>query len=173
VFTVLPVIFSDMFMGQIFGVMFFLLLAFAAITSTISLLEPMVALLEEKGMKRTVAAIVVGGGIWFVGVICALSLNVLGDVHLLGGSMSEKNIMDVIEYFSANVFVPLNGLFAAIFVGWMIKRSTMVDELGIGDSPIFKIWKFLVTFLVPIVMIVVFYDSAFGIPWDKILAFFD
>ena len=164
VFEVLPVIFTDMPMGQLFGVLFFLLLAFAAVTSTISLLEPMVALLEAKGYKRLPSAFIVGGGVWLIGVICALSLNVLQDVRLLGGveALKDKNIMDIVEYFAANVFVPLNGLFVAIFIGWMVKRSTMIDEFNMGDNIVFKAWKFLVCYIVPIVMIAVFYDAAIG-----------
>lgn len=162
VFVTLPIVFNDMGgIGQIFGVLFFLLLAFAAITSTISLLEPMVAQLSEEGtFKRARAAIYTGAVLWVVGVFVALSNNILADVHPLGflPLFEGKTIEGVIEFLSANVFMLLNGLLVSIFVGWSIKRSTTLEELGLGDSILFKTWFLLVRYVVPLGVGFIFYD---------------
>ncbi len=162
VFVTLPIVFNDRGgIGQLFGVMFFLLLAFAAITSTISLLEPMVAELSEEGkFKRARAAIYCGAVLWVVGVFVALSNNVLSDLHPLNflPMFEGKTISDIIEFLSANVFMLLNGLLVAVFVGWSVKRSVTLEEMGLGDSVIFKIWFLLVRFVVPLGVGFIFYD---------------
>ncbi|NOZ65219.1 MAG: sodium-dependent transporter, partial [Alphaproteobacteria bacterium] len=162
VFVTLPIVFNDMGgIGQLFGVMFFLLLAFAAITSTISLLEPMVAELSEDGkFKRARAAIYCGAVLWVVGVFVALSNNVLSDLHPLSflPMFEGKTISDIIEFLSANVFMLLNGLLVSVFVGWSVKRSVTLEEMGLGDSVIFKIWFLLVRFAVPLGVGFIFYD---------------
>jgi len=162
VFVTLPIVFNDMGgIGQIFGLLFFLLLAFAAVTSTISLLEPMVAQFSESGkFKRVRAAIYTGAGIWFVGIFVALSSNILKDVYPLGfiPLFEGKNIAGLIEFLAANVFMLLNGLLVALFVGWSIKRSVTLEEMGLGDSVIFKIWFMLVRFVVPLGVAFIFYD---------------
>lgn len=163
VFVTLPIVFNDMGgIGQIFGLLFFLLLAFAAVTSTISLLEPMVAQLSEEGtLKRTRAAIYTGAGLWFVGVFVALSNNILKDVHPLGWLpiFADMNIEGVINYLSVNVFILLNGLLVSLFVGWSIKRSVTMEEMGLGGSALFKLWFLLVRFVVPIGVGLIFYDA--------------
>ncbi|MCF6196686.1 MAG: sodium-dependent transporter [Emcibacter sp.] len=162
VFVTLPIVFNDMGgIGQLFGVMFFLLLAFAAITSTISLLEPMVAELSEEGkFKRARAAIYCGAVLWVVGVFVALSNNILSDLHPLNflPMFEGKTISDIIEFLSANVFMLLNGLLVSVFVGWSVKRSVTLEEMGLGDSVIFKIWFVLVRFVVPLGVGFIFYD---------------
>ncbi|MCF8473852.1 MAG: sodium-dependent transporter [Emcibacter sp.] len=162
VFVTLPIVFSDMgWIGQLFGFLFFLLLAFAAITSTISLLEPMVAQLSEgEKFSRARAAIYAGAAFWFVGIFVALSNNVLKDVHPLDflPLFEGMNIEAVINFLAANVFMVLNGLLVSIFAGWAIKRSITLEELGMGDSMLFKIWFMLVRYVVPIGVAFIFYD---------------
>jgi len=162
VFVTLPIVFNDMGgIGQLFGFLFFLLLAFAAVTSTISLLEPMVAQLSEEGtFKRARAAVYTGAAFWFVGIFVALSSNILKDVHPLGflPMFAGMNIEGVINYLSANVFMLLNGLLVSIFVGWSIKRSVTLEEMGLGDSVLFKTWFLLVRFVVPLGVGFIFYD---------------
>ncbi len=155
VFETLPVIFDQMPFGQVFGILFFLLLAFAAITSTISLFEPAVSNLEEKGIfTRRKASLVVGFGLWCLASLSALSLNVFKDWHPLtfNSTLENKNIMDLLEYLSANGMMLVNSFFAAIFIGWIINRKDVLDELGLGDSYLFKFWRLIVKVLVPVVV---------------------
>lgn len=155
VFVTLPVIFDQMPFGQVFGILFFLLLAFAAITSTISLFEPAVSNLEERGIfTRRKASLVVGLGLWCLAALSALSMNVLSDVRLLtfNDTVASKNIMDILEYMSANGMMLFNSLFAGIFLGWVLNRKEALEELGLGDSILFKFWRGIIKFVVPIVV---------------------
>jgi neurotransmitter:Na+ symporter, NSS family len=152
VFETLPVIFDQMPFGNVFGIMFFLLLAFAAITSTISLFEPAVSNLEERGIfTRRKASLVVGIGLWCLAALSALSLNVLSDWHPLAfnSTLENKNIMDLLEYLSANGMMLVNALFAAIFLGWIVNRKESLEELGLGDSWLFKFWRSIIKYVVP------------------------
>ena len=155
VFVTLPVIFDQMPFGQVFGILFFLLLAFAAITSTISLFEPAVSNLEERGIfSRKKASLVVGFGLWCIAGLSALSLNVLKDWHPLAfnSTLENKNIMDLLEYLSANGMMLVNGLLAAIFLGWIMNRKDALEELGLGDSLLFKFWRGIIKVVVPVVV---------------------
>jgi len=161
VFVTLPMVFDVMPMGQLVGVLFFLLLAFAAITSTISLLEPMVAFLEQKGIaKRARAAVYTSAGVWVFGVLAALSFNKLSDFKPLGfiKSFADKTFFDLMDYFSANIFIMINMFMIAIFVGWILKRKMAMEELGLGDSLIFKFWEILVKVVIPIAVGIIFYN---------------
>lgn len=166
VFVTLPIVFNAMgSIGQIFGVLFFLLLAFAAVTSTISLLEPMVAQLSEGGkLKRARAAIYTGFAFWSISILVAMSNNIFKDIYPLNflPFFEGMNIENVINFVVANVFMLLNGLLIAIFTGWSIKRSISLEELGLGDSIYFKVWFFLVRFVVPLGVSFIFYDVIFN-----------
>lgn len=152
VFVTLPVIFDQMPFGQVFGILFFLLLAFAAITSTISLYEPAVSNLEERGiLSRKKASMVVGGGLWCLAGLSALSMNILSDWHpvTFNETIAGMNIMALLEYLSANGMMLVNGLLAAIFLGWIVNRKEALEELGLGDSVLFKFWRVIIKYIVP------------------------
>ena len=155
VFVTLPIIFDQMPFGQLFGILFFLLLAFAAVTSTISLFEPAVSNLEERGiLTRGKGSLVVGLGLWCLAAVSALSMNILSDVRLLtfSDTVASKNIMDLLEYMSANAMMLVNALFAGIFVGWVMKRKDVLEELGLDDSLLFKFWRVIIKVVVPVVI---------------------
>ena len=149
------IIFDQMPFGQLFGILFFLLLAFAAVTSTISLFEPAVSNLEERGiLTRGKGSLVVGLGLWCLAAVSALSMNILSDVRLLtfSDTVASKNIMDILEYMSANAMMLVNALFAGIFVGWVMKRKDVLEELGLDDSLLFKFWRVIIKLVVPVVI---------------------
>ncbi|MFC7047725.1 sodium-dependent transporter [Emcibacter nanhaiensis] len=153
VFVTLPVVFDGMPFGQLFGILFFLLITFAAVTSTISLLEPMVSYLEERVPHMRLKMTFLAGAVtWAVGVLAALSLNVMSDVKPLGfiQRFADKGVFDLLDYFSANVFMLLNGLMIAFFAGWVMKRTALLEELGLEDSGLFKFWRLLIKVVVPI-----------------------
>ena len=155
VFVTLPVIFDQMPFGQVFGILFFMLLAFAAITSTISLFEPTVSTLEERGIcSRPVASLLAGIGLWCLAALSALSMNIPSDVRLLtfNDTVASKNIMGLLEYMSANAMMLFNTLFAGIFIGWIMNRQDALEEVGLGDSLLFKFWRFIIRFVVPVVI---------------------
>lgn len=159
IFATLPIAFGSMDFGVIIGTLFFTLLAVAAITSAISLLEPAVSYVEERtSLSRRQVAIALGVAAFLIGTLSAMGMpgNSLGDVSIFG-----MNIMDAKGYITNNVMMPLGGLFIALFVGWFISRKTMMEELAMSE-PSFRIWYLLVRFVCPIAISVVFVTVAFG-----------
>jgi len=153
VFTTLPIAFGQMPGGAIVGSAFFFLLAVAAVTSAISLLEPAVSYIEERtGIDRKKVAIYIGAAAFFLGTLSAWgqSGNILGDIKLFG-----YDIMGIKDFITNNIMMPLGGMFIAIFVGWFISRKHMMEDLTMSDSS-FKIWYFLLRFVSPIAIGAVF-----------------
>lgn len=151
-FITLPLAFGQMEGGQIFGTIFFILVTFAAITSSISLVEPAVAWLVEKTKSsRVAAAMIIGGLAWFLGLGSALSSNLLSDFTPFG----EMTIFDTLDYLANNIMLPLGGMLVAIFVGWFIDQQIARDQLELPEYA-YKIWQFLVRFIAPLAVFIVF-----------------
>ncbi len=152
VFKTLPIAFGQMWGGPFFGALFFLLLSFAAWTSAISLIEPAVAwMVENHGMSRAKAAVWAGAITWVLGLGTVLSFNLWSEVTLFG-----KTFFGVLDYLTFNVMLPLGGLFIAVFAAWLMSRRSTVDELAIGDGLGYETWRFLVRFISPAAVIIVF-----------------
>lgn len=140
IFQTLPLAFGQMPMGSLFGTLFFVLLIFAAWTSGISLLEPIVEWLEEqKGMNRTVSTLGAGLVCWALGIASILSLNLWADFAPLGfvPMLEGKTIFDLLDFFTANILLPLGGLLVAVFAGWVMSRQALEKELSLS-SPDFS-----------------------------------
>ena len=152
VFVTLPIAFGQMDGGMILGTIFFILLTFAAWSSAISLIEPAVAwLVENRGWDRLKASILAGLITWVVGIGTVLSFNEWSDIKLF-----DKTFFDLLDYLTANIMLPLGGLFIAVFVAWIMGRNSSLDELEMGDHAGFKAWYFLVRFITPLAVIIVF-----------------
>lgn len=155
VFQTLPLAFGQMPGGTLVGTLFFVMLVFAAWSSSISLIEPAVAWAEESfGMSRPVSALILGGFAWVLGLGTVFSFNVWSDVTLFG-----KTYFDLLDYLTANIMLPLGGLLMALFVGWVMRRQSSSDELQLNNGLVFKVWYFLVRFVAPIAVIVVFLNA--------------
>jgi len=151
-FVSLPVAFGQMPFGHLFGFLFFVLIAVAAWTSAISLVEPCVAWMVEKlGMNRFSACTTLGILVWLLGIACLGSFNFMSDVTFFG-----KNTFDALDYLTANIMLPLGGLFVAIFAGWVLKQSISEDELAIANPVVYKAWLFVLRFIAPVAVAVVF-----------------
>lgn len=134
VFVTLPNVFQQMPGGIFFGILFFILLAVAALTSSISILEVVVAYFnEEMNMSRKKATILTTVFITIFGVFCSLSLGVWSG-FTLPTIAGPKGIFDFMDWWSANFFLPLGGLFISLFVGWKMKMSDVKDELSNGGT---------------------------------------
>ncbi len=145
VFQTLPLAFGQMPGGVFFSTIFFVLLAFAAWTSAIGLMEPGVAfIVEQYHRTRAQATIIVGGLIWFIGLGSALSFNVLKDTKFLAGTF-----FDNVDYLTSNIMLPLGGLLITIFAGWVMCRNSTSDELG-GSGSLYTAWRILARFIAPI-----------------------
>ncbi|MDO6593252.1 sodium-dependent transporter [Neptuniibacter sp. 1_MG-2023] len=151
-FVTLPVAFGQMPGGQIFGFVFFLLVGIAAWTSAISLMEPAAAWLVEKfNWHRIPACIVLGLIVWGMGIAALGSFNFISDVKLLG-----FNVFDFLDFMTANIMLPLGGLFIAIFAGWIITRNMVANELAISSPLLFNAWYIALRFIAPIGVSVIF-----------------
>ena len=156
VFITLPHIFSNLPLGGIIAIFFFLALLLAALTSSISVLEVVVAFcMEEFHMKRKSAVLLVFAVIWALGCLCSLSLGVLGNWKVFG-----KTIFDLFDYLTANVLMLIGGLLVVVFVGWKLGRKVIHDELTNGGklripAAFIDTYSFLVRFVAPAALLTI------------------
>jgi neurotransmitter:Na+ symporter, NSS family len=158
IFQTLPLAFGQMPWGSLIGTLFFILLTFAAWTSAISLLEPVVEWLEEKkGMSRGKSTIGAGVACWLLGIVSILSLNVWSDVTPLGmfAMFEGKTIFDLLDFVTASVMLPLAGLLVALFAGWVMTREALQNELAMSARG-FSLWYGTIRYVTPIAVAVVF-----------------
>ena len=157
IFKTLPIAFGQMEAGTLVGTSFFILLSFAAWTSAISLIEPAVAwLVENKRMNRLYAAIWVGIATWILGLGTVFSFNIWSDkTWSIPYLFKDFNFFDTLDYLTSNIMLPLGGLFIAIFSVWCLRSEASRDELN-TDERIYKIWQFLLRFVTPVAVIIVF-----------------
>ena len=155
VFVSLTIAFGHMSGGQIFGTLFFVLLAVAAWTSAISLLEPIVAwLVEALQWSRRKASLIAGLGAWTLGIGSLLSFNHWAEFKPLG-----RNYFEWSEFLSLTIMLPTGGLLVAIFVGWRMSRASTLDELKVVDGVFFSSWRFLVRFVAPLGVLIIFLNA--------------
>ncbi|WP_455206791.1 sodium-dependent transporter [Kaarinaea lacus] len=155
VFVTLPIAFGHMPGGVFFGTVFFILLCFAAWSSSISLIEPFVAwLVENKGMTRNHASILSGIVTWILGLGTVLSFNYWSEVKLFGRTFFEN-----LDFLTSNIMLPLGGLLIGVFAAWVVKRQSSIEELGMGDGPGYQIWSVLVRYVTPIGVGLIFLKS--------------
>jgi NSS family neurotransmitter:Na+ symporter len=155
VYITLPVIFQSMSGGLIWAFMFFLLLCFAAITSTISVLEVIVAYFSEQlGMTRKRAAILAMVSVGFLGILCTVSSDIFGVFNA-----------------SPDLLLPLGGFFIVVFIGWMLSGEKIKKELsseGIYRTSYRKLFLFLVRFVAPLAIALLF---ALGV-YSRVISLF-
>ena len=148
VFVTLPIAFANMPLGVLFGTLFFILLSIAALSSSISLIEPGVAwLVESLKTKRSYAAMALGAFAWTLGIFSALSFNLMSEFKIFG-----MNFFDFTDFLTNQLMLPLGGIFIAIFVGWVMKKQDVLNELQIEDGIIFKSWYFIIRFIAPVMV---------------------
>ena len=155
IFQTLPIAFGEMPGGALFGALFFVLLLFAAWTSAISLLEPLVAwLVENLSFSRVRASVLAGITVWLLGIVCLLSLNAWSEIKIFG-----KGFLDLFDYLTANILLPLGGVLIAVFAGWLLSRSSSVDELQLGEGLAYRIWRLLIRYVAPIAVAIVLLNA--------------
>jgi NSS family neurotransmitter:Na+ symporter len=150
-FLTLPnVFYTQMGAGTVIGPLFYILVAFAALTSTISVLEVIVSFfIDHLGWKRRRAAIVAGLMTYCLSILCAMSLGALdlmSTFEIFGG---KAGLLSTLDHVAANWMLPLGGLLTTIFVGWFLKRAIKLEQLRLTDevgnpTAWYKIWHFLV-----------------------------
>ncbi len=161
-FQSLPIAFQAMPFGSLIGLAFFVMVFFAALTSSVSLLEAPTAFTKEMGgLTRPVATMVVGFGAAVLGVLSALSFNELPDFYPLGfiPIFAEANFFDALDGITAKLFMPIGAILTCIFVGWIADARLIDDENGL-DGALHQLWRVLVRFVCPVVLTVIL---AFGL----------
>ncbi|MGI0118335.1 sodium-dependent transporter [Zooshikella sp. RANM57] len=152
-FISLPQAFGNMPFGQIFGCLFFFLVTIAALSSAISLIEPAVAYLTQRfSVGRVTATIGFSFLVWFLGIGSVLSFNEWADVKPFFG----KTVFDFLDYLTANIMLPLGGMLIAIYAGWALKRSLVLNELALKNLLYFNLWRATSRVIAPVAVFVVF-----------------
>lgn len=132
-FVVLPSIFIGMPGGGLIGTLFFLLLAFAALSSAIAGLDPAGAWLMEKfGLRRGAAVSIVAAAAWVLGLATVLSFNHWADFHPLAvlERFRAATLFDLTDFFASNILLPVGALLTSLLVGWRLAPQTIAMELG-------------------------------------------
>lgn len=154
VYEVLPNVFNSMHCGQLFAIGFFILLAIAALTSTISLLEVVVLWeIEELKWSRRKAAILSSLCIFLIGIGCTLSFG-----PLQGFKIFDLTIFEFFDQLTAVYLLPIGALLFTIFIGWYLPKTDVYDELSNGGKlkvRYFKYYYFIVRYIAPIALLIV------------------
>lgn len=163
VFQTLPFAFESMPAGSLIGLLFFVLVLVAAITSSISLLEvPTAWGVGEMGWSRLQSAMIFGIGAFALGVLCLLGYNVLSDVRPLGfwSIFENTDILDTVDGFTGKIMLPLGALAASIFIGWRADRRLLETTTGLSAG-MFTLWRFLLAWLCPIAVALILITGLF------------
>ena len=152
IFQTLPIAFGAMTGGWLMGISFFVMLVIAALTSSISLVEPAVAwLVENKNFSRQKACLWTGLSTWLLGIGSIFSFNVWANVKLF-----DRSIFQLLDYLTANLMLPIGGFSIAIFAGWIMSRQSSEQELKMPTVQSYQIWKILISYVAPSAVFFVF-----------------
>jgi NSS family neurotransmitter:Na+ symporter len=154
-FTTVPVVFFQLPGGAVVSALFYLLVAFAALTSTISLLEVVSSYaIDELGWRRRRATLTTGAAILAFGILSAISMGgnaALSNINFIGRP-STAGAFGTLDYMASNWFLPVGGLLIALFVGWILTTGETRKELEEGHGPLAQLypaWLFLIRFAAP------------------------
>ena len=156
IFETLPVAFYSLPFGNIFSVLFFVLLSIAALSSSISLLEPFTAWMEEKfKTERRIIVCILGLLIWVIGLGSIFSFNIGQEIKFFG-----LNFLEGLDYLTNNLMLPLGGFFIALLTGWVLPKSFLSENLNIKKS-FFKPLYFCLRYISIGAILLIFLYSAF------------
>ncbi|MBE6648980.1 MAG: sodium-dependent transporter [Ruminococcaceae bacterium] len=160
-FVTLPKVFDKMPGGAVIGAIFFVLVFFAALTSSVSLMETVVSILRDKfGIKRIASCLTVLGISLALGTLSALSTGLLADVKPFG-----KDFLDFFDYICNNILMPITALLTCILVGYIIKPKKLLEEAETHGNKFKakKLFTVVIKYIAPICIILIFISSIFGI----------
>ncbi|QZY54874.1 sodium-dependent transporter [Crassaminicella profunda] len=159
IFITLPAVFREMPFGAVFETLFFLLVGIAALTSTISLLEVVVAFVTEQfNLTRKKATLLLAVVIYLVSIPSVLSFGAWSGITMFGG----KTFFDVFDYTASNILLPLGGLFVCIFVGWVWGTENAVKEITSNGLFAFKykgLYDLIIKIVAPAAITVIFLNA--------------
>ena len=159
IFVTLSTAFGAMPGGAVIGTVFFTLVFFAALSSSLSMLEVCVSrFAENKNVGRAKAAVLTGVIIFFVGFITLWSFNIMEDVRPLGAieRFKDMNPFGLLDFSITNVLMPIGAMLYAVFIGWFLTNDLILEALRIKDGLFFRVWRFLMRFVVPVAIFAIF-----------------
>lgn len=157
-FQSLPIAFSHMPMGTIISTLFFVMVTFAAFTSVLSLFEaPVAFFVERKGMSRMQASLLCGGLIFALSMLSIFSVTGASWATFSENFMGS-NLFDVLDYITANLMLPIAGLFTAIFVGWRL-NPTLRTAKSFEMKRYFKQYIACIRYVSPVAIFIVFLNA--------------
>jgi len=152
IFQTLPIAFGHMPGGSLIATLFFMLVAFAAWTSAISLIEPTIAwVVENTRVSRKQTCVVLGLAVWLLGVAVLLSFNDWQHIKIVFG----LNIFESLDKLTSTILLPLGGLLMAIFAGYFMRKEHVQEELNLNDAA-FKLWRYTNNYIAPLGIAAVF-----------------
>ena len=147
-FIVLPQVFNGMAGGRVIAVIFFLLVLFAALTSSISLVESIVAVLQENcHLKRWAACLIVFGVMIVLGTLSSLGFGPLSMVQIGG-----KGILDMFDYLSNSIIMPLVAIGTCVIAGYFTNTDSLMDEIGMRRKGYRMYYKIMIRYIAPVCM---------------------
>jgi NSS family neurotransmitter:Na+ symporter len=158
-FNTIPLVFSKMPFGNILLVAFFILAGIAATTASLSMVQVPVAFISEKwNIPRKYAVLSVTTTMFIIGALTTHPSSMFGSIRILG-----KNFFDFFDFTSSNIMMPIGGLLISIFVGYFVNKDDLIYELSnkntLNNSSILKLYHFILKYISPILLIIVFLNS--------------
>jgi NSS family neurotransmitter:Na+ symporter len=171
VFVVVPTIFAEMGgLGTIFSALFFIALAVAALTSSVSLLETVTAyFIDQRGMSRKKAVYLMGAAMVVTNILASLSLGVMSGVTIFGAGF-----FDFFDILTDKIFLAIGGMLVSLFAGWVMKKDVLEKELTNGGEEkfgLFNIWFVLVKYVNPIAIFFVAIAGIISITQTSLMIF--
>ena len=158
-FVALPKVFAAMgnVVGPIVGIIFFITVAFAALTSSVSIMEALVSCLMDKfHFSRKKSTLIVAAVVGIIGILVCLGYNVLYFEAILPNTPAGKNaqVLDILDYLSNYILMPVVSIATCIFIGWILKPKTIIDEVTFGGHKFSreKLYVVMVKFLTPVLL---------------------
>ncbi len=164
-FITLPSVFDSMPFGQFFGILFFILILFAALTSAISLLEVVVAfVIDTFKIERKKATIIISTILFFIGIPCSLANGpVMKDVLIFG-----YNFFDFMSFLAENLLMPLGGLLMCIFIGYVWGVDNISDEISCNGKYRFRSKQFfviMIKYIAPVLIFIIWLNAIGVLPY--------
>lgn len=155
-FDMLPKTFQSIPMGNILGFVFFLLVFFAALTSSVSLMETVVSIVQDKfRLKRLTVCLIVIGGCVLLALPSALGYSIWSGVKILG-----FQILDLFDFAANSVIMPIVALLTCIFVGYIIKPKSIIEEVeSAGPFKQKKFFEIIIKYIAPICIFAILVSS--------------
>lgn len=155
-FITIPAVFKEMPLGSMFEVLFFILIAIAAITSTVSLMETSVSFISEQfNLSRKKTTVIITMTLFILAIPSVLSFGPLSEIKIIG----ERGIFDSLDFLTSNILLPIGGILVCLFVAWIWGTSRAVDEItndGEYKFGIKNVYIFSVKYLAPLSILIIF-----------------